>query len=197
MARDWVQVAGNHERQVLATAPEGLGPSDAWARAHLSSEALAWVAALEPTHGLSEEVFLCHGTPARDDEHLLAVVEPEGLRLATPRELEARLGSLTAALVCCGHTHLPHGLHTARGQLVVNPGSVGLQAYVDSAPHAYVVENGTPQASYAILERRSGGWHADWIRVPYDPGPMAALARTRGFPRWEAALLTGRLPQDT
>jgi hypothetical protein len=39
------------------------------------------------------------------------------------------------------------------GRLVVNPGSVGLQAYDDDHGHPHVMENGTPHARYAIAEQ--------------------------------------------
>jgi predicted phosphodiesterase len=60
MAQDWVQLAGNHERQVLAGSP---GASDEYARSQLGAAALAWMATLEPSLWLSEDVLLCHGTP--------------------------------------------------------------------------------------------------------------------------------------
>jgi len=190
MAQDWVHLAGNHERQILeAQAPRGA--SDAYARAQLGSAELEWIAGLGPSLDYAEDVLLCHGSPRSDLEYLLETVEPGRLRLASAREIEQRLDGATEALVLCGHSHLPRSLRTPRGQLLVNPGSVGVPGYVASAPYPHVVENGAPDARYAIVERHGAVWRANLIAVPYDFAPMAQLALQRGRPEWQRALATG------
>ena len=61
-------------------------------------------------------------------------------------------------LILCGHTHLPRVVALSSGQLVVNPGSVGLPAYADDAPVAHAMQTFSPHASYAILESGPSGW---------------------------------------
>jgi hypothetical protein len=70
---------------------------------------------------------------------------------------------------------------------------VGLQAYEDDYPYPHVIETGSPDARYAIVERRAAGWVAELLTVPYDHQKMAELARLRGRPDWARALLTGYL----
>jgi predicted phosphodiesterase len=190
MAQDWTHLAGNHERYVLRDGPRG--PSDEYARAQLGERELAWLATLRPCLPYAEgDVLLCHGTPARDSEYFLETLEPAGLRLASAREVERRLGATTARLVLCGHTHLPRALRTASGTLIVNPGSVGLPGYLDDHPFPHAVQTGSPDARYAIVERIPHDWTAALIAVPYDPAPMAALAAARQRPEWQRALRTG------
>ncbi len=87
-------------------------------------------------------MLLFHGTPLEDDRYLLETVHPavhsNAVTLASDDEIADRLklNSGTIApnlLLLCGHTHIPrvveHGTH-----LIVNPGSVGLQAYQDTTP---------------------------------------------------------------
>lgn len=193
MAQDWTQLAGNHERQLLEDSGT-LGASDEYARARLSSEARSWIATLRPAQRFDDDVYLCHGTPSSDLVYLLESVDTEGARLATEDEVASRAGELSASLVLCGHSHVPRAVRTVRGQLLVNPGSVGLQAYDWDVPLPHVVSNGSPDARYAILERGADGWTASLISVPYDYRPMAKLARDNGRPDWEIALLTGRMP---
>jgi len=45
----------------------------------------------------------------------------------------------------------------ADDRLVLNPGSVGLPAYDDDQPVPHIVENGTPEARYAIVQRDPRG----------------------------------------
>ena len=190
MTQDWVQLAGNHERQILdEQVPRGA--SDEYARAQLGSAELAWIAGLVPCRAFDAEVLLCHGTPASDLVYLLETVAPAGLRVASARELDERLGAVRAPVVLCGHSHVPRSARNARGQLVVNPGSVGVPGYTARTPHPHVVENGSPDARYALVERRDGAWRAALVAVPYDWAPMAELARQRGRMEWFHALSTG------
>lgn len=194
MAQDWMQLRGNHERQVLAApAPED-DPSDVYARSRLGAAERAWIAALPYCHAFSDEVLLCHGTPARDDEFFLESVEPGRLRAASATEVAGRLGDVAAAVVVCGHSHVPRIMRSARGQLLMNPGSVGQPAWDDQLPVFHAVENGAPDARYGIVERRDGRWSAQLIAVPYDHEAMAALAREHGRPDWAHILRLGRVP---
>ena len=145
MAQPWVHLAGNHERQLLDFAPERRGPSDRYAHSQLRSEAFEWMAKQLPAQPLNEEVFLCHGTPRSDIEYFLETVDAPRVRAATQDEIDERLGPVSAAVVICGHTHIPRVARSSAGQLLVNPGSVGLQAYGDDNPAYHVVENHSPK----------------------------------------------------
>jgi len=182
-------------RQVLGPGPHAA--ADAMARAELGAAELAWMATLQPNLPLSDEgIHLCHASPRSDLEYLLDTVEPSGnVRIASDDEVRRRLGGVGAALVLCGHTHHPRSVRTAAGQLLVNPGSVGLQAYDHDDPYLHVIENGSPDARYAIVERVHGEWRALLLAVPYAHEPMARLAEDRGQPDWAYALRTGYMPR--
>jgi len=192
MAQGWPTIAGNHERQLLAITPEKPGGgSDRFARERLGDAELGWLRSLPKTMQLSEEVFLCHGTPRSDIEYFLDTQEGSRLRSADASEVTDRLGEETSALVCCGHTHIPRVLRSARGQWLVNPGSVGLQAWDDEHPVHHVAEVGSPDARYAIVERTAQGWLTESISVPYDHEAMARIASRNGREDWARWLRTG------
>jgi putative phosphoesterase len=193
MDQDWVHLAGNHERQLLAPAPCRRGASDAFAHAQLSAKEFAWLASLRPSVQYSQELFLCHGTPRSDVEYFLETVEPTHVRAATLTEVDARLGEVSAELIACGHTHVPRSVRASTGQLIVNPGSVGLQAYRDTHPYPHDMETGSPDARYAIVERRANSWISTLISVPYSYREMAKLALARQRPDWARALSSGRM----
>jgi predicted phosphodiesterase len=197
MAEGWLSLAGNHERQILTHSAQRRGAADEYAHSQLTAKEFSWLESLAPSARLTEEIFLCHGTPSSDTEYFLETVENGAVRLATSREVEVRLGAELAPLVACGHTHVPRAVHTERGQLVVNPGSVGLPAYDDIHPVPHVVETGSPDARYAIVEQIQGGWAVSLLSVPYDNKAMAQLARLRGSSKWEYILLTGYLPRGS
>lgn len=187
MARDWPTIAGNHERQVLQLAPERMNASDAFTRPLLSQAQLDWMAGLPATLAL-DDLFLCHGTPASDVEQFLETVEPKGLRIASEAEVAGRLGDRPERLTLCGHSHLPGIRQLADGRRVANPGSVGLQAYRDDHPAPYLVENGDPNARYAVIH----GDHIAFHAVIYDHASAAAKAAREGREDWARALATGK-----
>lgn len=193
MALDLPTIRGNHERQLFGD-PARMGESDAFARAQLLPEQLAWIAALPATLRLRKDVLLVHGTPQSDLVYFLDSVTPQGSRAATPAEVAERAGAADAALILCGHTHMPRSMRLDDGRLVVNPGSVGLQAYDDDHGHPHVMENGTPHARYAIAEQGAdGAWTAHFHAVAYDWEQAARLALDNGRPDWVTPLRTGRV----
>ncbi len=202
MALDLPTIRGNHERQLLTLPRERMGASDAYAAAQLQPRQRQWLASLPATLQLSDEVFCCHGTPGSDLVYFLETVTPDfaeatsrGARAATLAEATQRAGAamqgVRDALILCGHTHSPRTVQLADGRLVVNAGSVGLQAFDDLHPHPHVIENGSPHARYAIVSRADAGWHVDHRLVPYDWQAAARLAETNARPDWADALRSG------
>lgn len=208
MARGLPTIAGNHERQLLDAwdgPPANLAPgsSDGYAAAHITAAHAQWLRSLPPRHWLAADVLLVHGTPTSDRVYWLETVTPgfglhgsRGIRPATAQEVRQRLGQeepARASLVLCGHSHVPRAVQCG-DTLVVNPGSVGLQAYEYLHPWRHVTENGSPQARYALVERQGLQWQARLCSVPYDWQPQARLAAERGRLDWAYALATGYMP---
>jgi predicted phosphodiesterase len=184
-------IRGNHERQLLTLRPERMGDSDAYAIAQLQRGHLAWIADLPPTLWLTPEVFLCHGTPADDLVYLLQDIEGDTVQPASSAVVASRVGNCDAAVILCGHSHVPRVLRLDDGRLLVNPGSVGLQAFRDRFGRPHVVQNGSPEARYALIEGSAQRWDASVVCVPYDWRRMQQLARERDRPDWVVALATG------
>lgn len=193
MASGWLSLAGNHERQLLAWRPDQGDKADGYARSQLGVAELDWLRSLRPRHQLTEDILLCHATPDSDCTYFLEANHHGVLSLASTGEIAGRLGGVVSGVVACGHTHLPRAVRLATGQLIVNPGSVGLQAFSDEQSGFHIMETGSPDARYAIIEKGAAGWLVEHHCVPYDHASMAALARLRDEPEWEAALLRGRV----
>ena len=102
--------------------------------------------------------------------------------------IEKQAEGITQPLILCAHTHVARAVRLRDGRLIVNPGSVGSPGYRDTHPFPHVIEAGTPDARYAILELADGNWRVTFRHVPYDHEAMAALARQNGQPelasRW-------------
>ncbi|MEO5799873.1 MAG: metallophosphoesterase family protein [Gemmatimonadales bacterium] len=190
MRQPWTQIRGNHERQLLEDPATHLA-SDRFAFERLSRDQLAWIAARPATAMHGDLVMLSHGTPTDDNTYLLETIEHGRFRLATDAEIQERMGVVAAQLLLCGHSHFPRSVLTG-GVLVVNPGSVGLPAFLDPEPTPYVGETGSPHARYAIIESVAGSWTPEHISIAYDHERAAAQAERNGFAVWARALRTGR-----
>jgi putative phosphoesterase len=194
MALDAVHVLGNHDRYLIDRPPERMGSWDRPAHAQLDERHLDWLRKVPPTRVFGDRVFLCHAMPASDEVYWLETVLPDGsVRMASLQAIEAAAHGLTQELILCGHSHLARKVRLGDGRLIVNPGSVGSPGYRDIHPYPHVIEAGTPDARYAILEWTGGEWRAIFRQVAYDHEAMAALARQNGQPELAAALATGRI----
>jgi diadenosine tetraphosphatase ApaH/serine/threonine PP2A family protein phosphatase len=192
MALDAVHVLGNHDRYLIDRPPEKMGSWDRPAHAQLDTSHLDWLRAVPPTRVFRDQVFLCHAMPGNDEVYWLEAVLPDGtVRMASREAIEQAAGGIVQRLILCGHSHLARGVRLSDGRLIVNPGSVGSPGYRDIHPFPHLVESGTPDARYAILELTDGAWRVTFRHVPYDHDAMAVLARRNGQPELASALATG------
>jgi diadenosine tetraphosphatase ApaH/serine/threonine PP2A family protein phosphatase len=193
MALDAVHVLGNHDRYLIDRPVEKMGAWERPAHVQLAARHLDWLRGVSMTQVFREQVFLCHATPANDEVYWLEMAMPDGtVQMAPPETIEAAAKGIAQKLILCGHSHIARAVRLADGRLIVNPGSVGCPGYRDSyPPYPHVVEAGTPDARYAILELVGAAWQVTFRHVPYDHEAMAQLARQNGMPALASALATG------
>jgi diadenosine tetraphosphatase ApaH/serine/threonine PP2A family protein phosphatase len=192
MALDAVHVRGNHDRYLIDRPPEKMGSWDRAAHAQLETRHLDWLRTVPATDVFRDRVFLCHAMPDDDETYWLETVSPDGSMCLSPLDgIDRAAEGVTQSLILCAHSHLARAVRLRDGRLIVNPGSVGCPGYRDIHPFPHVVEAGTPDARYAILEDTNSRWQVTFRHVPYDRDAMAALARRNGQPELAAALATG------
>jgi predicted phosphodiesterase len=184
-------VRGNEDRLIVERDAE-ISPTLRYVRERLNPEQLHWLRSLEMTAVAYGELFLCHGSPRRDDEYLLVEVGAAGVSLRRPAGLGAITSSVEQPVLLCGHDHVPRTVRLPDGRIAVNPGSVGLPAYEDDQPRDHTMETGTPHARYSVLSRSAAGWQVEEIAVPYDWEAAASAATENGRPDWAFWLRTGR-----
>jgi putative phosphoesterase len=190
MRQNWVQISGNHDRQLIAEDPRVHGLSDKNAFQFLDDREKEWLRQLPSNARPDDDVLLFHGTPSSDTAYLMESIEHGRTSLASRSEIRKRLGSTRSPVMLCGHTHVQRIVEVDEDAVVINPGSVGLPAYKDEVPEPHVIESGSPHARYAIL-RYDTKWTVELISVPYDSSHAAAQARKNNRPDWATALLTG------
>ncbi len=197
MQQDWTFVRGNHDRRLVERAPEKLGDSDAFAYKHFDKNHLDWLATLPATLEIENTFLLCHGSPTRDTTYLLETIENGRVRLSTPEEIKPKLNGTHMPILLCGHSHTPHMVMLDNGLTIINPGSVGVPAYEDASGDYLVVENGSPHARYAVIEKTPEGWKTEIVLIPYDHELAARQAHKNKRPDYEIGLRTGFMSGDT
>ena len=192
MGANILTIAGNQDRQVFDESEQVRSSRDHhFVTSQLSAEQLVWLEQL-PLTQIVGDVFLCHGTPASDLIYLLERVTEHGVVLRDSAAIMADLSDVRQPVVVCGHSHVPRTVGLPHGQLVVNPGSVGIPAYDDDLPYPHVMEAGSPHARYAILTRQSAGWAVEHAALPYLWSVVAEVARSNGRPDRARWIETGR-----
>ena len=156
----------------------------------MRDEHLDWLATF-PVVAEHEDIVLFHATPDDDLQMLLEDPDPDGTHERAVEEVASMLDGIDAPLILCGHTHVPRLLDLPGGRRILNPGSVGLQAFRDPDPPTWAIGTGSPHARYALLHREDGRWRVEPRAVAYDWDAAALAARAAGREEWAIALATG------
>lgn len=192
MELDAIHLLGNHDRYLIDRPHEKMGPWERMTYTQLEPRHLDWLRTLPANSVYRDEVFLCHAAPADDETYWLETVLPSGeVCMSALDAIEAKAAGVTQRLILCAHTHTARAVRLRDGRLIVNPGSVGSPGYRAGKPYPHVVEAGSPDARYAILEQVDSGWDVTFRHIPYDHAAMAALARQHGQAELASALATG------
>jgi len=174
-------IAGNHDRWLKENTRDDFSPIDRLVSDTLTPRQKDWISALQPTHVYEGDVFMCHGTPKSDNTVWLdAYYYDRKTTLPDEDVVEAEALGFDYPVLLCGHTHRARSVKLRDGRMIVNPGSVGLQFI-----------HGSPDARYAILERRNGRWSATFRVIGYDHEGAARQAEANGFGAWRNTLVSG------
>lgn len=194
MQHEFVTIRGNQDRQIYEAAPEEVETNDTlqFLLEDLGPEPLDWMRSLPFDCQLSEDIYLCHGTPTSDLGYLLEDVRRGYARVRPDSEISRLLDVNESEMILCGHTHTARTIELRTGQIVVNPGSVGLPAYTDHEPVLHSMESYSSHATYAVIEKTGAGWIVQHIGVPYDQQQAAQRAAQRKRHDWAHFLTTGR-----
>ncbi len=191
---DFVTIRGNQDRQIYEASQEEIdaNPTMRFVLDALGEEPIYWIRSLPFDNQLSDEIYMCHGTPNNDLEYLLEDIETGFPCLRSDSDITTLLDGQSSNIIVCGHTHIQRIVKIASGQLIINPGSVGLPAYTDDAPVIHSMENYCPHASYAVIEKIKTGWTVQQIKVSYEYYKAVKRAKERQRKDWEHFLSTGR-----
>jgi putative phosphoesterase len=188
-----VCISGNTDREIVdGVKKDGM----AHVKAQLSAENIQWLKELPKTATIDNLIFACHGTPESDNEYLLEKVTQHGVFVYNDEELVEKAKHIKERVILCGHSHVNRVIYLSNGKLIVNPGSVGLPAYLGNAEYRFAMESMTPHAKYAIITSDDGNINVEQVNCTYDWNEAAEQAKRNGNENVAKFLLYGRTPKE-
>jgi putative phosphoesterase len=192
-----IAISGNTDREILESLDTtSEKPNMERVKAELSPRSIAWLKKLPGTTTVDDLFFVCHGTPESDNEYLLEKVTPNGVFIYTDEELIEKTRSVQQRIILCGHSHVNRTIYLSNEKIIINPGSVGLPAYLGNGKHAFAMESNTPHAKYAIVHADGPAISIEQVYCYYDWHAASAAARSNGSEAWAHFLLYGRTPKS-
>ena len=189
---DIISISGNEDRLILDNIDRKSDNSTLqYVIENLPDDALRWLQSLPRTKPLKCGVFHCHGTPQADTTYLLEHVHKGCVTVYDTATIEKSLVGIPQKIVLCGHSHVP-GIVQTPERMIINPGSVGLNAYDDDHPSFHKIENFHNCSQYCLLEIDANDLRIEQIALPYDVHQAAACAANNGRNDWASWLVTGR-----
>ncbi len=190
-------ISGNTDREILQ-AVDGDFTKDGMDRvkADLSEQSINWLRGLPKTSTCDSLFFVCHGTPESDDEYLLEKVTRHGIFVYNDEELIAKTAPIKERIILCGHSHVNRVIYLSNNKIILNPGSVGLPAYLGTGEHRFAMESMTPHAKYAIVTTDGDDISIEQVLCAYDWHQASEAARKNGNEKWAQFLLRGRMPKE-
>jgi len=191
-----LSIRGNTDREIL----ESLGTvskKDQMERvkSELSPGSIEFLRQLPLTLSVDDLIFACHGTPESDDEYLLEQVTGNGVFVYNDEHLIKKTKDINERIILCGHSHVNRVIYLSNDKIILNPGSVGLPAYLGNGKHRFAMESMTPHAKYAIIDVDGPAISIEQMHCAYDWQTASAAARSNGSDNWAEFLLHGRMPK--
>jgi predicted phosphodiesterase len=194
---DMICIYGNKDRDILESLDK-LSPDSTMEKviADLSSDTISWLRQLPPIAIIDDLFFACHGTPESDSEYLLEEVNEYGVFVYDDEVLVHKTANIRERIILCGHSHVNRVIYLSNGKIILNPGSVGLPAYLGNGKHRFAMESMTPHAKYAIVQSDGIDISIEQVHCPYDWKAASETAKNNGRDDWASWLLKGRMPTD-
>jgi len=192
---NFFNICGNEDRKILEASLAQLEEDDIlkYAYEDLREEVLYWIQDLPFEKFLGADLYVTHGTQHDDSVYLLEDISSGKAVLRDEKKIIELLDDVESKFVVCGHSHTPRCANLSTGQVVLNPGSVGLQAFKEELPNPHIIENNSPDATYIILDVDSSQYNIELVKVAYDFEKAALKAQSHGRDDWAYTLRTGKI----
>jgi len=189
-------ISGNTDREILESfIKKSEKPDMERVVADLSDLSIDWLKTLPNTITIDDLIFVCHGTPESDNEYLLEKVTECGVFVYNNEDLIVKTAHIKQRIILCGHSHVNRVVYLSNNKIILNPGSVGLPAYLGNGEHRFAMESMTPHAKYAIITVDGDAINIQQLNITYDWNAASQQAKAHGNENAAKFLLYGRMPK--
>jgi len=191
----FITLCGNEDRKILESTPAQLEDNSTLRYVYndLDDDILHWIQDLPFEKLIGADYYMIHGTYQDDSVYMLEDVSSGTPILREEKKILEILDDISSKFVLCGNSCIPRCSNLSSGQVVINPGSVGLQAFKGSYPVEHTIENNTPDASYVILTVEDDKYGIELVKIAYDFEKAALKAVENEREDWAYALRTGKV----
>ena len=192
---EFITLLGDEDRQILEASLAQLEVNDTLKYVYndLNDEVLYWIQELPFEKLIGDDFYMIHGTYQDDSLYLLEDSSSGKLKLNDDKKILETLDDIKSKFVLCGNSCTPRCINLSSGQVVINPGSVGIQAHSKNIPNKHTIENNHIDASYVILTVDGEQYDIELVKVAYDVEKAALKASQNGREDWAHRLRTGKL----
>jgi len=185
-------IKGNEDNLILdSVSKENNNPTINYVINQLDQEAFEWLQKIPNERLLNDSIIMFHGTHSNNSEYLVEKLYSDHIGIKTQEELNTLLSEVNQQIVLCGHSHTPR-LVELGDKTIINPGSVGLQAYDDNLPMFHKIENHSSKARYCILDLEDK-IRINHLAISYDFEKAARKAEQNNRRDWAQWIRTGRV----
>ena len=190
-----INISGDWDRKILEASLEQLEENKTlnFVYNDLGEEVLYWIQDLSFEKLIGEDFYLIHGTYFNDEQYLLEDVSSGTSILRDDKKILELLDDIKSKFIFCGGSCLPRCVNLSSGQIIINPGSDGLQAFESEYPNYHKIENARPEASYIILNIEDDEFSVEPIRISYDYEKASHDAIKNSRPDWVRKIINGKV----
>jgi predicted phosphodiesterase len=191
----FINLCGDEDRKILESSIAQLEENETLRYTYnsLGDDVLYWIQDLPFEKLIGADYYMIHGTYLDDSMYMLEDIASGKAKLRDDKKILEIIDDIKSTFVMCGNSCLPRCITLSSGQIVINPGAVGLQAFKSDLINKHVIENNTPDASYVILTVEDSTYAVEPIRVAYDYEKAALKAEENNRPDWAYSLRTGKV----
>ena len=191
----FINLIGDEDRKILESTLEQLNENETLRYTYndLGNDVLYWIQDLPFEKLIGADYYMIHGTYLDDSLYMIEDISSGKQILRDDKKILEIVDDITSTFVMCGNSCFPRCITLSSGQVVINPGAVGLQAFKSDIPSEHIIENNTPDASYVILTVEDNSYRIEPIRVSYDYEKAALKAEENNRPDWAYSLRTGKV----
>jgi len=190
---DIVSISGNQDRFILENLSKvSENRTLQYVIDELDDKVIDWLSTLPATMQIEPDIFAFHGTPMSDTTYLLENLRDGCILVNEEQAIEEYLRGIVQKIIFCGHSHTPRLVQTTN-RLVINPGSIGLQAYDDGLPIYHKMENFNNLAQYCMVDIEEGTILTEQIGIQYDYYKAVKCAADNNRMDWADWIKNGKV----